>query len=312
MGWAELVCGMQVVELGWGESVQVQVRVEIPPGTPAAEQEVSVVKCQSTKMPSRTDIVTDITTVETLRAVDIEPDYVASAIPGDVLVFTHTIQNTGNIADNFQYIPNSGPAHANATIVDDMGNPDPTDTVQLVPGQMITIYLQVQILNDATAGDVAQPGAVVRSLTDPLVFDSAQNTINIGFTSGTRYLAAENSADTTNCTDFQSPCATLQHAVNQAVNGDMILLAAGTYTDTVTRTIGLQNVYINKSVAIEGGYTQDDDYAVSLPITNAVILDGENSRRVIYITPGSEAARLTSPGRGFGPPPTRAAADTVW
>ncbi len=285
-GWATLIGGPQVVELGWGESVQVQIRVDVPLGVLAGVQEISVLKCDSLAIPGRSDIVTDITTVETLRAVDIEPDYVDSAVPGDVLTFTHTITNIGNITDTFRFTPNSGPAHANASIVEVSGNPIVSDTVELEPLEWITISLRVEILNDATAGDVAQPGVVVRSVTDPLVFDAVQNTINIGFTSGTRFVAAENSADTTNCTDFQSPCATLQHAVDQALDGDLILLAAGTYTDFVTRTVGLQNVYINKSVTIEGGYTQDDDYAASVPITNAVILDGEGSRRVVYVGPG--------------------------
>ena len=288
-GWATLVGGPQVVELGWGESTQVQIRVDVPNGEPAGVQEISVLKCDSLAIPGRSDIVTDITTVETLRAVDIEPDYVDSAVPGDVLTYTHTITNVGNITDTFQFTPNSGPAHANASIVEVSGLPIVSDTVELVPLEWITITLRVEILNDATAGDVAQPGVVVRSVTDPLVFDAVQNTINIGFTSGTRFVAAENSADTTNCTDFQSPCATLQHAVDQAVDGDSILLATGTYTDFVVRPVGLQNVFIDKSVNIEGGYTQDDDYAVSVPITNAVVLDGEGSRRVVYVTPGVTA-----------------------
>jgi hypothetical protein len=218
-GWATLIGGPQLVELGWNESVQVQIRVDVPNGTLAGQTETSVLKCESLAIPARSDIVTDITTVETLRAVDIEPDYTDSALPGDIRIYTHTIENTGNVSDTFRYIPNSGPAHANAIILDEMGNPVVTDTVFLIPGEIITVQLRVQILNDATAGDVAQPGIVVRSTADPLVFDAVQNTINIGFTSGTRYVAAENSADTTNCTDFQSPCATLQHAVNQAVNG---------------------------------------------------------------------------------------------
>lgn len=285
MDWASLVGGEQVVELGWGDSVQVEVRVTVPPGTAAGVFEESILMCQSKGIPSRSDTETNRTIADTLRSVVIEPDYVASAVPGDILLFTHTITNDGNISDTFRITPNSGPAHANATIIEVDGGPV-TDTVFLEPLDSITITLQVEILDDATAGDVAQPGAVVRSETDVLVFDAAQNTINIGFTSGTRYVAAENSADTTNCTNFQSPCETLQHAVDQAVDGDAILLAAGIYTDYVTQTVGLQNVYIYKSVTIEGGYSQDDDYAVSLPITNAVYLDGELARRVVYVVPG--------------------------
>ncbi|MCI0577600.1 MAG: right-handed parallel beta-helix repeat-containing protein [Chloroflexi bacterium] len=280
-GWATLVGGPQVVALGANESVEVEVEVVVPFGVLAGVQDVSVVQCQSTAIPDQTDTATDITEVAELRGVIIIPDYITTAVPGQVLTFTHTIINIGNISDTFRYTPNSGPAYANAVIVNPL-----TDTVFLVPSQSITIDLQVTIFDDAMATGTATPGAVVRSVTEPTIFDAALDTILIGYTSGTRYVAAENSADTTNCTNFQNPCATIQHAVDQAVDGDAILVALGTYTDSQTSTVGQHNVHVYKSLSIDGGYDAAEDYATSEPITNAVILDGEGARRVIYVDAG--------------------------
>ena len=78
--------------------------------------------------------------------------------------------------------------------------------------------------------------------------------------------------------------------------GDAIYVAEGTYNEEVVRTFGLttytQTLFINKSVSIHGGYSTMDDYATVQPITNAVTLDGESNRRVVYIVAG-ETVTLT-------------------
>jgi hypothetical protein len=93
-----------------------------------------------------------------------------------------------------------------------------------------------------------------------------------------------------NCTIATFPCATVQHAVDQAADGDAILVAGGTYNDVVTRTVGIdtyrQTLFINKSVSIHGGYSTLDDFTTVQPITRAVTLSGENDRRVIYVAAG--------------------------
>ncbi len=47
----------------------------------------------------------------------------------------------------------------------------------------------------------------------------------------TRYVATTGSDTGNDCTDQLSPCATIAHAVSQAVNGDTLDLAAGTYNE---------------------------------------------------------------------------------
>ncbi|GAB4161974.1 MAG: hypothetical protein Fur0021_35800 [Candidatus Promineifilaceae bacterium] len=152
------------------------------------------------------------------------------------------------------------------------------------------MLLRVTILETGAANEVATPGVVARSTADPLVQGAALNRITIGFAPGTRYVAAVGAGDGTNCRDPNFPCATIQRAIDQAVAGDDILVAAGVYTDVVTTTIGSDavphNIFIHKPVAIRGGYDAANFMVPAQPITNAVILSGENERRVVYVAAG--------------------------
>lgn len=89
-----------------------------------------------------------------------------------------------------------------------------------------------------------------------------------------------------------SPCySTIQAAVDAAAPGDIIKLAAGTYTAP-----GLQVIYIDKGITLEGGYTTIN-WNTPDPNANQTILDAENvaGRRVIYID-GPDGAMITLSG----------------
>ncbi|KXK39543.1 MAG: HYR domain-containing protein [Saprospiraceae bacterium] len=58
-----------------------------------------------------------------------------------------------------------------------------------------------------------------------------------------RYVSTTGDDTANDCSNLGSPCATIQHAVNQAVSGDNINVAPGTYNE---------NVNINKSVQLLG------------------------------------------------------------
>jgi hypothetical protein len=89
----------------------------------------------------------------------------------------------------------------------------------------------------------------------------------------TRYVDGATGSDTTNnCTDHASPCATIGHALSQAVDGDAILVAQGTYTE---------NLVITKTVTLAGGY-EPVSWSQCLRHCTTTI-DGNQSGRVIEV-----------------------------
>jgi hypothetical protein len=106
------------------------------------------------------------------------------------------------------------------------------------------------------------------------------------------------------CGGGVSDCyASLQAAVDAAAPGDEIRVAAGTYTDLHVRprsditTTGVvtQNVYLNKTLTIRGGYS--GDFTAWDPQTYATLLDAQGQGRVLYVSgdinPTIQGLRIT-------------------
>jgi parallel beta-helix repeat protein len=106
--------------------------------------------------------------------------------------------------------------------------------------------------------------AALRNMTAPTV--AAQGTL-----AGERHVCVT-------CT-----YTTIQAAVDDAVDGDVIKVATGVYTGVLTRDGVAQMVYVSKTVTIRGGYTITD-WMTFDPRANPTTLDAEDGGRVFYIT----------------------------
>ena len=137
--------------------------------------------------------------------------------------------------------------------------------------------------------------AVLGTLGDGLPTVQAQ--------SGTGIIrVATTGTDAPGCGSEVSPCRTVQYAVDQAQAGEEIRVATGVYTDVHFRGGITQVVYINKTVAVRGGYTVSN-WEHSDPEANPTTLDAQGRGRVLYITgdisPTIEGLRITG-GNAFG------------
>ncbi len=309
--WAMMSGGaQQVVELDYWDDeelddrISLVITVTVPITASFGVAEETAVTCQSASLSTRQDTTHLSTYVGLVASVTIEPEYVTNAYPGQVLTLTHYVTNTGNEAGTFYMIPSAGAAGlstAAVTRIEDaagnvFSNPQGVSDIPISLGvnEMITVSLRVSILETAAAGQVATPGLIVRDVVDPAIQAQVINQIVINPAVGTRYVAIGGNDVGNNCLISEQPCATLQHAVHEAAAGDSILVAGGVYTDqstyTETNSILVQNLFINKSINIVGGYSTIDNFAFSQPITNATVLDGQGNRRVIYVASGHEVS----------------------
>ncbi|MCA9970604.1 MAG: hypothetical protein KC425_10340, partial [Anaerolineales bacterium] len=294
-GWATLLGGDRIVDLDYEDlsrdRVNLTISVTVPATATTGIQDVTRVQCTSLSLPSRKATGTMVTNVGLVSGVQVGPEYVTSAAPGQVLTFTHWITNTGNETGLFQLIPNAGAAGLSTAVLGATSR-GITDVVSLDPTEAITAEVVVTILDTAAIGSVANPGLIARSTTDPTKQGQAINQITVRPAGGTRYVAIGGSDAGNNCRVAAQPCATVQRAVDQAEPGDTILVAAGAYTDQITRTVGTdlfeQVLFVDKSVSIRGGYTVNEPvpFTTVAPLTNTVFLDGAGLRRVLYVADG--------------------------
>ena len=294
--WATFEGGTtQAVELGWRDYTSRTLTVTVPENAASGLFDLNIVNCQSTAIPSRSFAAEHRVNVGQITDLSISPEYTATAKPGDVLTFTHTISNAGNEQDTFVIVGNVGSQAVTQADLVSIGGITVTGqaTITLDPGEIITAELRVTILDTAAPTTVkpATPGLVGYPVdSEEEASRSVLNQITIEAVSGTRYLAPNGRDENNNCLDPTDPCATLSQGLGQAISGDEMLLAGGIYTGSMPATIDGnatdQVIYLNKQINLRGGFTPDDLYTTAEPVTNTTVINAQGVRRGIYIADG--------------------------
>lgn len=88
-----------------------------------------------------------------------------------------------------------------------------------------------------------------------------------------RQFVATTGTDTGSCTDSAQPCKTITYALNQAVDGGEIRVAAGLYPELIQ---------VTKPVSLTGGFTLTN-WVTPAWTVNKTILDGQNAYRPLTI-----------------------------
>lgn len=142
-----------------------------------------------------------------------------------------------------------------------------TATVQWGPVELLDAATAVNGTRQALLPSSEGTTPAIRTENDTIAFPSAP------------------AADLRVCPAGPPACdyADVQTAVDTANPGDVLKIAAGTYTGVQTRAGVTQMVYVSKTVTIRGGYTAGN-WTTPDPAANPTILDAEGQGRVIYIT----------------------------
>jgi hypothetical protein len=106
----------------------------------------------------------------------------------------------------------------------------------------------------------------------------------------TLYVAPSPTGDDSNPCSLTLPCATVQHAVDVAIEGNQILVATGTYSGVENRGGMIQVLYIDKTVSVQGGYSSD--FGAWDPVVFPTSLDAEGAGRVVSIVGTGVSAGL--------------------
>jgi len=165
-GWGTLLTPTPVM-LGAGASTPVQVRVVVPADALSGTVNTTVVTATSRFDAAISAAVRDTVTVQAVAGVALAPDQAAQAQPGEVLTFTHTLTNTGNLTDTFDLSLSGW-----GTLL----TPTP---VMLGAGASTPVQVRVVVPADALSGTVNTTVVTATSRFSPTVYAVVQDVITV-------------------------------------------------------------------------------------------------------------------------------------
>ena len=149
------------------ETRTVTVTLQVPGDALSGTVDVSTVTATSQADGSISDSVTDTTTVNRVAGLTFVPDRAGNALPGDFVVYTHTLTNTGSAEDTFDLIESSSrgwPVELSAS------------QVPLAAWETAQIVVTVTVPSTAAVGLVDTTTVTATSQFNPACFDRVIDT----------------------------------------------------------------------------------------------------------------------------------------
>jgi len=130
--------------------VNIIARVSVPAGAVPGVNNASFT-ARSTNNGTISDTITNTVTVNSFASVDFSADQNGAASAGGTLRYTHTLTNTGNVADTFalSYVSSQGWTYVFYDVLN-----NPMASAFLAPGASVTVIAQLFIPATATLGTV--------------------------------------------------------------------------------------------------------------------------------------------------------------
>ena len=144
LGWSGLTVEPTEVTLTAGESHPFTVTFTVPASAEAGLLEHTTVTATSQSDSNVSATLVDTTTVSLVSSFTFTADQAAEALPGESLVYTHTLENLGNAEELFDLTANSSLSWTVAV--------SPQSTVTLAAGGTAQVAVTVTVPSDAAAG----------------------------------------------------------------------------------------------------------------------------------------------------------------
>ncbi len=172
-GWATLLTTTPLT-LPAGATAPVQVQVAVPTDALSGTVGTTVITATSQRDPAVFAAVVDVVTVYTVpvippqAGVAFAPDRAAQAQPGEIVTFTHTLTNTGEVTDTFALTLSGGWA----TLLT-------TTPLTLPAGATAPVQVQVAVPTDVLSGTVGTTVITATSQRDPAVFAAVVDVVTV-------------------------------------------------------------------------------------------------------------------------------------